>query len=352
MKKGIFCLLVVLLLCFTVTQAVYASDDDVDIDIPIGCEEHEYGSWSSKGNGTHVRSCIYCHSGQTQTCTWNGGTETKPATCKEEGQKVYTCTVCRGTKTEAIPRLTTHTPGNSWQSDKDNHWRTCTVCSTALEKSAHQIVTGNGAPYCSVCSRVMETQSAHVHNYASAWTTNETGHWHACSGCAEKSTYGTHSFKNACDTDCDTCGYTRTVTHSPESNWNTDKNGHWKLCSVCGQKCEEAAHTPGEAATATTAQKCTVCGFELVSVIAEEPTEVTTEETTEETTEVTEVTKETTQETTEETEPAREQAAADEVPSDEPGAPWLFVAFAVAVAVVIALVVIDLCIESKKTGKH
>ena len=53
MKKTIFCLLAALLLCFAVPQAAYASDEDVDIDIPIGCEEHEYGSWSSKGNGTH-----------------------------------------------------------------------------------------------------------------------------------------------------------------------------------------------------------------------------------------------------------------------------------------------------------
>ena len=34
--------------------------------------------------------------------TWNSGTVTKAATCKEKGEKTYTCTVCKETKTEAI----------------------------------------------------------------------------------------------------------------------------------------------------------------------------------------------------------------------------------------------------------
>ena len=33
---------------------------------------------------------------------WNSGTVTKAATCKEKGEKTYTCTVCKETKTEAI----------------------------------------------------------------------------------------------------------------------------------------------------------------------------------------------------------------------------------------------------------
>lgn len=344
MKKGIICLLVALLLCFTVVQAVYASEKDVEIDIPIGCEDHGYGSWSSNGNGTHSRSCPTCQDRQTQTCAWDSGTVTKPATCKEEGQRVRTCTVCRGTKTETISRSSDHTPGSTWQNDKDHHWRLCTVCNIALEKGSHQLQSGSATTCCSVCNRTMETQSAHVHNYATAWTANETGHWHACSGCTEKSSYGTHSFQNACDADCDLCGYTRTVTHSPENNWNTDKNSHWKLCSVCGQKCEEAAHTPGEAATATAAQLCTVCSFELAPVIADEETQPTTAETTE--------AEETAEETTVETEPTRAEVLSVEESPKESNDPWLFIACALAIVAIIAVVVIVLCIVLKKTGKR
>ena len=353
MKKGVFCLLIALLLCFTVAQAVNASDD-VDIDIPIGCEDHSYGSWSSNGNGTHSRSCPTCYDRQTQTCTLDNGTVTKPATCKEEGQKVRTCTVCRGTKTETISK-TNHSRGNSWQTDKDHHWRLCTVCNIALEKGSHQIVSGNNGSYCSVCNRVMETQPTHVHNYASAWTTNKTGHWHTCSGCTEKSSYAVHSYTNACDPKCDICGYTRTVTHRPESKWSTDKNSHWKLCDLCGQKCEKAAHTPGKAATTTTAQLCTVCSFELAPVIAEEETQPTTAETTEaeETTEAVGTTEavesteavETTEaeETTGQTEPTPEEEApsVEESPEAFNGL-WLFIAFTLSVSAIIAIVVISL----------
>ena len=336
MKKTIFCLLAALLLCFAVPQAAYASDEDVDIDIPIGCEEHEYGSWSSKGNGTHSRYCIYCHSAQTQNCAWDGGTVTKTATCKEAGQKVFNCTVCRGTKTETLPKSTDHTPKDTWYTDKNGHSKQCAVCNVTLESGAHEPSADSSS--CGVCGYTLSTGGGHTHNYASAWTTNETGHWHTCSGCTEKSSYAAHSFENACDTDCATCGYTRTVKHSPESNWSTDKNGHWKLCSVCGKKCDEAAHTPGEAATTTTAQVCMVCSFELAPVIEETPTEET-QPITEETTVVTE----TTEETTEETEPTQEQAPFEDTPAEEFDPSWLlFVVLVLSVVALIALVVVTL----------
>lgn len=327
--------MIALLLCFAGTQAACASDDDdVDIDIPIGCEDHSYGSWSSNGNGTHSRSCPTCYDKQTQTCVWDSGTVTREASCKEEGQKVRTCTVCRGTKTETVPRTSDHTPGSSWQADKDHHWRSCTLCNAVLEKDSHRI----SGSYCTTCNRRMETQSAHVHQYASAWTADETGHWHACSGCTEKSAYADHSFENACDSDCDICGYTRTVIHSPESDWNTDKNGHWKLCGICGQKCEEAAHTPGPAATVTAAQMCTVCSFELAPVIAEAPPEET-RPTAAETTEA--------EETVEETEPAREDAPSVEKTPEEPDSTWLFAGLALSVAALMAVIVIVLRIDKK-----
>lgn len=41
--------------------------------------------------------------------TYDAGTVTKEATCKETGVKTYTCTGCGNTKTETIAKLTTHT---------------------------------------------------------------------------------------------------------------------------------------------------------------------------------------------------------------------------------------------------
>ena len=49
-------------------------------------------------------------------------------------------------------------------------------------------------------------------------------------------------------------------THSYGADWMTDSPGHWHECS-CGDKKDFAAHTPGAAATETTPQTCTVCGY-------------------------------------------------------------------------------------------
>lgn len=49
-------------------------------------------------------------------------------------------------------------------------------------------------------------------------------------------------------------------THSYGADWMTDSTGHWHECS-CGDKKDFAAHTPGAAATETTPQTCTVCGY-------------------------------------------------------------------------------------------
>lgn len=42
---------------------------------------------------------------KTENCTWDNGVEKEPATQEKEGVMEYTCTVCEGTKTETIPKL-------------------------------------------------------------------------------------------------------------------------------------------------------------------------------------------------------------------------------------------------------
>lgn len=47
-----------------------------------------------------------------KTHTWDNGVETSPATCQAEGVKTYTCTGCKTTKTESIPKV-----AHSWDWD-------------------------------------------------------------------------------------------------------------------------------------------------------------------------------------------------------------------------------------------
>lgn len=118
-----------------------------------------------------------------------------------------------------------------------------------------------------------------THTWSAALSSDETGHWYACSHCAEKGSYFAHDFENACDPDCSVCGYTRQTSHVPASAWTTDANIHWHICSLCGIKLDEATHEPGAEATASTAQTCNICGYEIVPAlgIAETTPAVTTD---------------------------------------------------------------------------
>lgn len=56
-------------------------------------------------------------------------------------------------------------------------------------------------------------------------------------------------------------------THTYSTTWSTDETNHWHECSVCGDKKDVAAHTPGAAATETTPQTCTTCGYVIKEAI-------------------------------------------------------------------------------------
>lgn len=69
--------------------------------------------------------------------------------------------------------------------------------------------------------------------------------------------------------DCAYCNQIGTTTwdsttygeHNYAAVWSSDADGHWHECSLCHGKKDEAAHTPGAAATETTPQKCTECDY-------------------------------------------------------------------------------------------
>ena len=95
---------------------------------------HDWGAWQSRGNNSeHFRTCQRdgCDAEQTVGCSGDSS-----ATCITLG----TCTTCGGQYYSA------HTfPANqSWDSDAENHWVSCTVCHEAKTKvGAHLFVQGN-----------------------------------------------------------------------------------------------------------------------------------------------------------------------------------------------------------------
>ena len=75
--------------------------------------------------------------------------------------------------------------------------------------------------------------------------------------------------------DCAYCDQIGTTTwdsttygeHNYAATWSSDESGHWHECSLCHGKKDEAAHTPGAAATETTPQKCTVCDYIITAAL-------------------------------------------------------------------------------------
>ena len=128
--------------------------------------------------------------------------------------------------------------------------------------------------HCSVCDKdfadskgdaaltdvtIAKDPNNHV-GFKSEWATDADGHWHACTGCATgKSGFAAHVFDNACDTTCNTCGYTRTTNHVPAVDYRYNDNGHWKVCAVCGETVEAMEAHKGGTATCIAKAVCSVC---------------------------------------------------------------------------------------------
>lgn len=87
---------------------------------------------------------------------------------------------------------------------------------------------------------------AHAHKPASDWSSDASGHWHACAGCSEKLNIAAHSGKvvGKRDATCTEAGFTGDT-----------------VCSICGYVVAKGVATP---ATGHSYQNgvCTVCGAE------------------------------------------------------------------------------------------
>ena len=183
-----------------------------------------------------------------------GGT----ATCKDKA----TCTICG----QKYGDLAAHNYKTEWSKDKNRHWHECSVCGDKKDEAAHT----PGAPAtettpqtCTICGYVIKAALGHTHNFnqkntsetylkSAATCTKKAVYYYSCT-CGEK---GTETFESG-----------DLAAHNYKTEWSKDSTKHWHECSVCGNKKDEAAHTPGAAATETTPQTCTTCGYVIKEAI-------------------------------------------------------------------------------------
>ena len=203
----------------------------------------------------------------------------------------------------------THTYSTEWSTDSANHWHECTcgdkkdlaphvdanndhncdVCGWKMSDHTGGTATCKDKATCTICGQQYGNLAAH--NYKTEWSTDETNHWHECSVCGDKKDEAAHVDANN-DHNCDVCGkktsdhtggtatckekatcticgqkYGELAAHNYKTEWSTDETNHWHECSVCGDKKDEAAHIPGAAATETTPQTCTICGYVIKAAL-------------------------------------------------------------------------------------
>ena len=202
-------------------------------------KDHVYGAdWVSDNDENHYHICSVC-SGKADVAphSYDSGAITTPATETTDGVKTYTCSECHHTKTEPVPKF------------------------------------------------------GHTHRLSEDYSKDETGHWHACSGCDEKVDFEAHTEDSGTVTVqptetstgvmtyyCSVCGYemrteeipaiTPEHTHSYGTEWNSDSTSHWHECS-CGEKTDTAQHIsnggvvtvqPTAYTTGVRVYSCSVCG--------------------------------------------------------------------------------------------
>ena len=82
--------------------------------------EHSYSSSWSYDKNEHWHECSCGEKKDKAVHTWDDGVVTKEATETEDGEKVYTCTVCKVKKTVTINKQGTIT--NEGEYSDDDEW--------------------------------------------------------------------------------------------------------------------------------------------------------------------------------------------------------------------------------------
>lgn len=262
--------------CTTCGKA-YGSEDTVN--------GHNWASsWSNdSSNGTHYKACLNTGCTARNEVDTHSSTGGNVATCVKAA-KCDICSVSYGT----VDTVNGHKPSASWvNTDASGHWHVCenAGCGEKLSFAAHKdnahpdgAASEDYAVICSTCGYQIHAMLNHTcvtfnavvdpmylksaatcvspavyykscvkcgtagtetftsgtadtvngHNWASAWSSDADGHWHACG--------------NGCGTELDAASH-----GEPVWKYNASTNKHWSECPTCGYKLTaEAAHVDAD----------------------------------------------------------------------------------------------------------
>ena len=278
-------------------QTVVATDkagNQTTITVTVN-NGHTWTAWSSNGDGTHSRTCTV-DAAHIETADCHGGT----ATCQTKA----ICTDCHQSygdygehdwnmaawdyqdadghahtcKTEGCTEHDTvvaHTKDRDAATENDPV--KCTECGYVIAKALGHICAnhltlveakaatctapGNTAYYECSCGKFYEdaTASVEITDHDSVITAALNHDW-AAATCTEPKTCKREG-----------CGATdgNPLGHNYSTDWSRDASSHWHDCQNegCTDKANFAKHTPGAAATETTDQTCTECGYVIAKAL-------------------------------------------------------------------------------------
>ena len=186
-------------------QAFFEADwaEDASKDVTLSALGHDWGAWTSNGDGTHTRNCTK-DSSHTEDGTCSGGT----ATCTERA----ICDVCGGAYGDlAAHDFTAEVAEENYLKSEATctepavYYKSCKACGLTSEDTEQEDTFQYGNPL--------------GHDYDTEWSQDETHHWYVCKRCQDVAELEEHT----------------------ASGWITDKAAtakadgeRHKECTVCG----------------------------------------------------------------------------------------------------------------------
>ena len=186
-------------------------------------------TWTTDGQyHWHAATCEHTDQVADKAAHTLGTPTVKAATCLEAGSSTSTCSVCGATVVEIIPALG-HTYSTEWAHDEAYHWHVSSCEHTGLKGSfephtwdSSEVITPSTCDaegtirYTCKCGATKD-EALPRHTFASAWTSDDTHHWHAA-----------------------TCEHTEQVSEKSEHDWGTavvNGNGTGTYtCKICGKQ--------------------------------------------------------------------------------------------------------------------
>lgn len=183
-----------------------------------------------------------------------------------EGSK---CLTCKETIVEPkVVAATGHSYASAWSADDTKHWHACKICGDKQDEANHRPdrteATESAAVTCLDCGYVITPAIGHKHNMQKVVTKT--------ANCEEVG--------NIAHYKCDTCGKlfeeeagTNEIMdrdsvlipakgHRCTAYWFYSNTEHWQECLTCGKKIGATTHTPDiPVPVGATPVKCTICGY-------------------------------------------------------------------------------------------